>query len=269
MKNLTGCLLLPYLPDLVANVNPEESSAVWQLAQAAEEAAKVMQDALPQTLVLLTPDPLLGEASIAMVAQPRLKGTMARFGLPETVVALETDSLLMKILHKQCTRLGVDLQDVSDLTVPSSHLNTPFNDKALIPLHYLIKAGFKGQIVNLTYGALPYEEMYTFGKALQLAIDKVNKKVVVVAAAALASAHTTQKEAAAAYDLLLVEALKNLAVKDLLGLDQSLIKKSGEGDLRALFFLLGTLGRVTPVQSSIYYEAIAGTGQVVGNFIHP
>lgn len=267
MKNLIGCLLLPYLPELVTNVNQEENKTAKQLAQAVEQAVKIVQNDLPQTLVLLAPNSLSIETNIAMVAQPRLKGTMTTFGLPETVVAFETDSLLMKLLHKQCTRLGIDLQDISDLA-GSGTMSAPFNDKALIPLYYLMKAGFKGQIVNLTYGTLPYEEMYTFGKALQLAINTVSKKVLVVAAAALAPAHTAQKEMAAAYDLRLVEALKNLSVKDLLGVDPNLLAKSGEGDLRALFFLLGTLGGVTPIQSSIYYEVIAGTGYTVGEFIH-
>jgi len=137
-----------------------------------------------------------------------------------------------------------------------------------VPLYYLAKAGFKGQIVHLSIGMLAYEEMYTFGKAVQAAIRHMDKRVAVIASGDLS--HRLLPEAPAGYhpsgpefDRQVVEALKNADVKKLLAIDGKLVEEAGQCGLRPIFFLMGAMGGLDVESVHASYEGPFGVGYAV------
>ena len=61
---------------------------------------------------------------------------------------------------------------------------------ATIPLHFLAEQGLGNkQIVRLTMGRLSYEELYTFGKVVQLAAEASGRQVAVIGSANLLPNH--------------------------------------------------------------------------------
>jgi AmmeMemoRadiSam system protein A len=160
---------------------------------------------------------------------------------------------------------------MTDAMAKSYHLNLELDHGALVPLYYLNKAGFRGQIVILGVGIISYEEMYTFGKAVQVAIEAVNKKTAVIASGDLShrllpGAPYGYSPLGAEFDKRMMEAMKKVDAKDLFSMETSFIENAGECGLRPAFFLLGVMGGLEAKVGVTSYEGPFGVGYGVVSY---
>ncbi len=268
MDNLVGCALMPHPPIMVPEVGKNELDQVKATVSAVTQAAELLKEGNPQTVVIITPHGPVFEDSVTVSIHPRLRGNMAQFGAPDVTLGFETDNLLIKHIIRSCQRLGINLQELTDDVAKNYRVTLRLDHGAFVPLYYLSKAGFKGQIVHLTMGMLPYEEMYTFGKAVQAAIGNVDKRVAVIASGDLShrlipGAPAGYSPKGAEFDRQVVEALKRIDVKALLNMDRNLIEEAGECGLRPIFFLLGVMGGLDAETILSSYEGPFGVGYAV------
>ncbi|MEG6586948.1 AmmeMemoRadiSam system protein B [Dendrosporobacter sp. 1207_IL3150] len=272
MSKLIGCALMPHPPIMIPEVGKSELSKIQATVDATEKVAKTIKEFNPQTIIIITPHGPVFEDAACISVHPRLRGNLSAFGVPEVSLGFETDGQLVRHILKQSQRLGVNLIELTDDAAKNYRMSLALDHGAIVPLYYLNKAGFKGQIVHLSMGMLPYEEMYTFGKAVQAAVNIVDKRVVVIASGDLS--HRLTPDAPAGYsprgkefDEIVIDALKNLNVKTLLNIDRELIEEAGECGLRPIFFLMGTLGGIEAVSEVLSYEGPFGVGYAVGLFL--
>jgi aromatic ring-opening dioxygenase LigB subunit len=271
MKKLVGCALMPHPPIMIPEVGKGELEKITQTVKAAQEVSTAIKENNPQTIVIMTPHGPVFEDAISISIYPRLRGNLEQFGQPDVSLAFETDGLLAKGILKWADRLGINLMELTDDVAKTYRFKLGLDHGALVPLYYLHKAGFKGQIVHLTIGMLPYEEMYTFGKAVQNAIEMVDRRVAVIASGDLS--HRLTPNAPAGYspqgqvfDRQLIEALKNVDIKAVLNMDRGLIAEAGECGLRPIAFLMGVLGGLNAEGQVLSYEGPFGVGYCVGYF---
>ncbi len=271
MKNLVGCALMPHPPIMVPEVGGTELGKIRATVQAAQEAAEALAAKSPQTVILITPHgPVFGDA-VSISVHPRLKGSLASFGVPEVTLGFETDGLLVRHILRKAERLGINIVELTDDVAKTYRLSLQLDHGALIPLYYLHKAGFRGQLVHIGMGMLPYEEMYTFGKAVQSAVGMLDKRVAVIASGDLSHRLTPDAPAGynpkgAEFDRRVVAAVGDLDVKALLSMDEDLIEAAGECGLRPIFFLLGVLGGLEARGRVLSYEGPFGVGYAVALF---
>lgn len=271
MKNLVGCALMPHPPIMVPEVGKEELSKINSTVRAVEQASEAIKGGNPQTIVLITPHGPVFEDAAAISVHPRLRGSMAAFGVPEVALGFETDGLLVRHILRKTERLGINVVELTDDLAKTYRFSLQLDHGALVPLYYLQKAGFKGQLVHISMGMLPYEEMYTFGKAVQAAIGMMDKRVAVIASGDLS--HRLTEDAPAGYnpkgiefDRMVVDALANLDAKALLSLDPDFIEEAGECGLRPACFLMGVLGGLDVKAEVLSYEGPFGVGYAVASF---
>ncbi|WP_371376908.1 AmmeMemoRadiSam system protein B [Sporomusa aerivorans] len=268
MDNLVGCALMPHPPLMVPEVGKNELIQIQATVDAATRVAELLKEGNPQTVVIITPHGPVFEDAVTVSIHPRLRGNMAQFGAPDATLGFETDNLLIKHIIRNCQRLGINLTEMTDDTAKNYRIPLELDHGAFVPLYYLAKAGFKGQIVHLSMGMLAYEEMYTFGKAVQSAISHVDKRVAVIASGDLSHRLTPDAPAGfspkgAEFDRQLVAALENVDVKTLLAMDRNLIEEAGECGLRPVFFLLGIMGGLDAELAVSSYEGPFGVGYAV------
>ncbi len=268
MNKLVGCALLPHPPIMIPEVGKGELAKIKATVDAAGRVAEMIQAHNPQTVVIITPHGPVFEDAVCISVHPRLRGNLAAFGVPEVALGFETDGLLVRHILKKAERLGVNLVELTDDLAKTYRFRLELDHGAIVPLYYLHKAGFRGQLVHLSIGMLPYEEMYTFGKAVQAAIGLVDKRVAVIASGDLS--HRLKPGAPAGYspraiefDNQVVEAVRNLNVKSLLNMDRGLIEEAGECGLRPVFFLMGVLGGLPASAEILSYEGPFGVGYAV------
>jgi aromatic ring-opening dioxygenase LigB subunit len=271
MKNLIGCALLPHPPIMVPEVGKGEIVKVKQTVAAAEQVAQALKESNAQTVVIITPHGPVFEDAICVSIHPRLKGNLAAFGAPDVTVGFETDGLLARHILRKAERLGVNVVEMTDDLAKTYRFSLQLDHGALVPLYYLHKAGFKGQLIHISIGMLPYEEMYTFGKAVQAAIGMVDKRVAVIASGDLSHRLTPDAPAGysprgAEFDRKVTEALSNLDTKTLLNFDRDLIEEAGECGLRPICFIMGVLGGIEANAEVLSYEGPFGVGYAVALF---
>lgn len=271
MKNMVGCALLPHPPIMVPEVGGGELDKIASTVRSAQQAAETICARNPQTVVLISPHGPVFEDAVGISVHPRLRGGLAAFGAADVSFGFETDGLLVRHILRKAERLGVNVVELTDELAKTYRFSLSLDHGAVVPLYYLHKAGFRGQLVHISVGMLPYEEMYTFGKAVQAAIGMTDKRVAVIASGDLS--HRLKPGAPAGYspeggefDRRVVEALDNFDVKALLGLDAAFIEQAGECGLRPVFFLMGVLGGLEIRGKVLSYEGPFGVGYAVALF---
>lgn len=271
MNNLIGCALMPHPPIMVPEVGKEETVKVQATVVAVEKAAKVLKENNPQTIVIISPHgPQIRDSAVISV-HPRLRGNLGAFGVPEVTLGFETDGLLVRHIIKQAERLGVNLVELTDDLAKNYRTSLALDHGAFVPLYFMHKAGFKGQLVHLSVGMMPYAEMYTFGKAVQAALRMVDKKVAVIASGDLS--HRLLPEAPAGYsprgkefDQEIVAALEKLDAKQLMNIDDQLVCEAGQCGLGPILFLTGVMGGMDSDKEVLSYEGPFGVGYAVALF---
>ena len=268
---LVGCALLPHPPIMLSEVGGVESGRVSKSVDAAERAAQFLVQKNPSTLVIITPHGPAFQDAVGINVSPVLRGNLASFGAPEIAVSFETHNLLAQNIIKQCERLGVSLAVLDEQMAQQHRISLLLDHGAVIPLHYLYKAGFRGQVVQLTVGFLTYPEMYAFGKAVQGAIETTRQKVAVVASGDLS--HRLIPGAPAGYspngrkfDEHIIGLLQSMDVKSMFDMDQKVVEEAGECGLRPIFFLMGTLDGLDAASEILSYEGPFGVGYGVVAF---
>lgn len=265
MQNLTICALMPHPPIMIPEIGKSELEKIKKTVAAAQLAAKTIREHNPQTIILISPHGPVFEDAASISIHPRLKGNFEAFGEPEVFLGFETDDLLARHILKKADRLGINLIELTDDKAKSYRLNLELDHGALVPLYYLHKAGFKGQLIHLSVGMLSYEEMYTFGKAVQMAINAAGKRVAVIASGDLShrllpGAPAGYSPQAAEFDQQVLQAVQDLSIKALLSMDRNLVQSAGECGLRPICFLLGVVGGLDATAELLSYEGPFGVG---------
>ena len=271
MRNLVGCALMPHPPIMIPEVGKDELSKINNTVKAAEIVAKALKESNPQTVIVITPHGPVFEDAASISIYPRMKGSFAAFGVPDVTIGFETDGLFVRHILRKAERLGVNLIELTDDLAKTHRFSLHLDHGAMVPLYYLHKAGFKGQIVHISIGFLPYQEMYTFGKAVQAAIGMSDRKVAVIASGDLShrlipGAPAGYSPRGAEFDQAVINAVGALDAKALLNMDPGLIEEAGECGLRPIFFLLGVLGGLEIKAEVLSYEGPFGVGYAVALF---
>jgi len=274
MNSLVGCALMPHPPIMIPEIGKQEINHVQETVAAAKKVADFIKSANPQTVIIISPHGALFPDAVGINVHPRPRGSFAAFGGPDISMGFETDVLLVQKIQRESDRLGVNLLELDDGLAKRYRFSLQLDHGVLVPFYYLHKAGFRGQIVHLTVGLLSYEEMYTFGKAVQIAIQAGGRKAAVIASGDLS--HRLTPDAPAGYNPLgsefdkqVVHALANMDVKALFKLDRSLVENAGECGLRPIFFLMGVLGGLSAQSEMLSYEGPFGVGYAVFLFRVP
>ena len=271
MTHLAGCALFPHPPIMLKEVGGAESLHVRETVTAAEAAARFLQERNPSTVVVMTPHGPAFRDAVGVNVSPVLKGNLAAFGAAEVSVSFETNSLLVQNILKQSRRLGVSMLPLDTESAERHRFSLQLDHGAVIPLHYLNKAGFRGQVVHLASGFLSYPEMYACGKAVQAAIDSSRQKVAIIASGDLS--HRLKPNAPAGYspsgkefDDRIVGLLRAMDVRSMFDLNEQFVEAAGECGLRPIFFLMGSMDGMEVDANVLSYEGPFGVGYAVATF---
>ena len=223
------------------------------------EAAANIKKGNPQTIVLLSRYRLILPDALGITPQSRLRGVLDVDDGTSLTVGAAVDQLFGTELKKQCYRMGLPLEDILSNVATLSPEHYLLHESAVIPLYYLQEAGLAGkQIIRLTIGRLTYEELYTFGRLMQVVAEKSGRRIAVVGAANLLPVPDT-KRADNRLDLNLM-ALSALADRKVGLLTEVGYPPDDVTCFRVIAFLLGALGGLDASLDIHYYETVRNGG---------
>lgn len=265
-------IISPHPPVIVSEVGGDEAEKVKKTVQALEEAALRVKDGVPEVLVFVTPHGTVFQDALAVTTVPKLSGSLGQFGASQVQFDINNDRELAEEIIKTAVRSGISAVSLDENLARQYGVSTRLDHGVTVPLYFLRQAGVDCPLLQVSMGLLPFEDLYKFGTCIREAINKLGRRAVFVASGDLS--HRLTPDAPAGYhprgkefDSLLVELLGKADVKEILGLDRSLIEDAGECGLRSFIIMLGIFDGYRPQVEVLSYEGPFGVGYLVADLI--
>lgn len=267
MQELVYTALVPHPPILVPAVGGAEAARVRATHGAMEQVAADLAQLNPETVVIISPHGPVFRDAIAVHMLDAIKGDLGAFRAPQVTFDLPIDRDLGALVVEAARRHELPVAPVTGEWAREWRAER-LDHGTMVPLYFVLQGGWRGKLLPVAMGMLPPVQLYTFGQALQEAIDRSGRRIAVLASGDLS--HRLTPDAPAGYnpeahqfDREVVEALGRGDLGHLFRLDHDLCEKAGECGLRPLMMLAGTLDGVQIRPQVLSYEGPFGVGYAV------
>ena len=169
---LACAVLMPHAPILVPEIGGERVSAAEASCRAMREVAAWVVGHQPESLVVVSPHSPRKQGAFGLWAEDRLHGSFAQFGASQVEVDLPNDGSLAKAIVAEAQARNLETWEI---------LHHSLDHGALVPLWFLVEAGWSGPTVVLS---LDYPEaggLFEMGEAIAAAADALPRRLAVIA----------------------------------------------------------------------------------------
>ncbi|NLI70541.1 MAG: AmmeMemoRadiSam system protein A [Firmicutes bacterium] len=252
--------IVPHPPLLVPEVGKGELVKVVKTSGAMRELGYRLANSGAELLIIITPHGPLFRDAISVSGGDVVTGDFGKFGAGDVKLTFRNDVELRSYLEEGAQKANIPLEVVV----------SELDHGAAVPLHYFEKQGVDLPGLIITYGLLPYEKTYAFGKVIRRAAARRGLKTAIVASGDLS--HRLLRGAPAGYsprgqeyDDLLIKLLSDNRIDEILNMDQTLVEDAGECALRSIVMSLGFLYGLDIAPEILSYEGPFGVGYMVAS----
>ena len=165
MSVLSG-YLMPHPPIMVEEVGGKEAQKVISSINAANTVGREIAKLSPDTIVIISPHgPIFADA--LCIYDFNLKGSLASFGAPEVKMSFERDAELADEVRERANRHGISTVTTSEVGVWKYGFKEELDHGVIVPMYFIAKYSSNFKLMPLSFGMLPYEDLYEFGKLIQ------------------------------------------------------------------------------------------------------
>jgi MEMO1 family protein len=255
--------IAPHPPIMVPEVGREATAEVCNSIDAMADLTERVIRSGAETVVLVSPHAPLQRDAFVAYDGPQLYADFGNFRSPTTTVQAQLDD---ELLHEiTCIAAG---QNLATIKIKGRDLD----HGTAVPLYFLQRNGWHGQVVALGYSFLSNEDHLRFGTCIKQAIEHLGRPVAFIASGDLS--HRLKLEAPAGYDPQahlfdeeVVAAIRSCATERIVGLDPELRRMAGECGYRSMLVAIGVAQDLEPSCEVISYEAPFGVGYLVAQLL--
>ena len=251
--------IVPHPPIMVPEVGRESIAGVMDSIDAMAELTRRLIDSGAESVVLISPHAPLEVDSFVAYAGPEVFGDFANFNAPDTHFRAAVDEELLAAIKDAA---ALEHYQVSTLAAHNLDHGTA------VPLYFLLKNGWEGQVVTLGYSFLSNEDHVRFGSCIRRAVDHTRRRVAFIASGDLS--HRLKPHAPAGYnpeahrfDAAVVDALRSNAPQKIAQIDHHLRRLAGECGYRSMLVAIGASSELPSSCEVLSYEAPFGVGYLV------
>lgn len=268
MNSIVMAGIAPHPPLIIPDIGRGEIKKVEKTVEAMKTLAQEVKKAQPDTIVVISPHGPVFRNAVAFLGGEKLKGSMARFGVPEVALEVPNDEGLMTSILAEARQMDLPVFIMDEEESKKYDLSKDLDHGALVPMYYLKEAGVERSFVHITMGLLSYSDLYSLGKAIQKAAFARNRKVAVLASGDLShclipGAPAGYHEAGREFDQKLTSLIKEYRVEDIMNLDRGLVNNAAECGLKPIIMCLGSLDGYRVEPEVLSYEGPFGVGYLV------
>ncbi|MEE9248788.1 MAG: AmmeMemoRadiSam system protein A [Dehalococcoidia bacterium] len=258
-----GCIT-PHPPVMLPKIGRGRESQVSDSIDAMGRVARDLEEARPDTVLIVSPHGSTCAEAMGVVASPSCRGSMDRWGAPGVDYRFDNDLELVGALREEARAADVPLKPIEEPEYDLDH-------GVMVPACFLIDQLRTRPLVPLLFSALPLEAHLAFGRAIARAARQSNRRVALIASGDLS--HRLLPEAPAGYDPIghefdgrVRDAVASLDSQALLDMDPVLIARAGECGLRSIVILMGALEGAQVRPQVLAYEGPFGVGYLTASF---
>jgi MEMO1 family protein len=252
--------IAPHPPIIVPEVGGGSLDRARDTVEGLQDLCRRIKAERPKRLIVITPHGPILRNGIAVAGVSRMEGDFGAFGAPGVHLSFEQDRVLLSRLEQETA--GGPVRPAVEKGLQT------LDHGAAVPLYYLQQEKLELSGLHLTFGLLPYRELYDFGKALRRAVESHGLPAAVIASGDLSHRLTSEAPAGysprgAEFDHLLVDLLRRGRVEEILDLDEHFVEDAGECGLRSIIIALGMFAETGFSPEIISYEGPFGVGYLV------
>lgn len=258
----------PHPPIAVKEVGGKETGKIAATVKSLNDLALEIADFNPEVIAVITPHGHVFSDGITLTALDVLQGDLGGFGAPGVTVQLSLDREAVQTIEAFSRDRSLPCFALDSDDLKRYRLSHKLDHGQVVPLSFIVSRGWKGKLVPVNMGMLPFEELYEFGTALREAMDSLERNWVLLVSGDLS--HRLLPEAPAGYsprgavfDEIIRQAVGEGDVRRLINLDPELIEEAGECGLRPLIMGFGALDGYEILSQVLSYEGPFGVGYLV------
>ena len=237
MSGLVFACIAPHGSMIIPLLGEKGAEKALATRAAIEELGRRVAAAQPETLVMITPHGHRVDGCFSLLNNRRVQGTLGPE--PESnghsfTLTFEVDRELNMAIVEEARALDVPVARLGYAVPDETQFWQPLDWGALVPLWFLgvpLDPQPRVVIACPDRGNMPWQLFPTFGKAIRLAAESINRRVAFVASADLGHAHDAQgpygyDPAAQEFDIALIDAVKAQDLARLLEFDLDWLKRA-------------------------------------------
>ncbi|MBI4850794.1 MAG: AmmeMemoRadiSam system protein B [Acidobacteria bacterium] len=249
--------IAPHPPLLVPEIGRERIHQVQSSVDALKDFSRRMIETNPDTVVIISPHSPGNPYQFGAFASKKLVGDFRQFGAKGISLAFPNDKDLLERLKLITNKEQIPF-DLFDNDYPLDH-------GVLVPMYYLYKAGWQGQILALSFTSLSVSEHIEFGKACREAAKNLGRKIAFIASADLSHYLSHQgpypfEPDAHLFDEAVCKAIEKKDLMAIVNIDQNLRKKAGECGYRSILVAIAVASDKDILPELLSYECPFGVG---------
>ena len=251
--------IVPHPPIMVPEVGRDAIAGVMDSIDAMAELTRRLIDSGAESVVLISPHAPLEVDSFVAYEGPEVFGDFANFNAPDTYFTATVDEELLAAIKETAASEHYEVS-----TLPDHNLD----HGTAVPLYFLLKNGWEGQVVTLGYSFLSNEDHVRFGSCIRRAVDQTGRRIAFIASGDLS--HRLKPHAPAGYnpeahvfDDQVVDALRSNAPEKIAQIDHDLRRLAGECGYRSMLVAIGASSELPSSCEVLSYEAPFGVGYLV------
>ncbi|MFA6988497.1 MAG: AmmeMemoRadiSam system protein B [Candidatus Gastranaerophilaceae bacterium] len=256
MNNLKLVALTPHPPIMVPEVGGNEVKKVQNSINAMNLIGKKIAEINPDTIVLVTPHSRYHPEKFSVYTNELLYGDLTMFRTPSVKLEFKNDLDFVKKLSESCS-----LNEIKNLSLDHG---------TIVPMYFIQKTDFKGNLVVLNYCALDKNEHIKFGKKLKEVMESYEQEKKFVFIASGDMSHRLLPEAPAGFhpnaymfDEKIKDAIEHGDYDFIKNVPFDLRECAGECAYNSIMVAMGVLDS-KPLENNVYsYESPWGVGYLV------
>jgi len=266
--------IAPHGSQVIPKLAGDKLEAFSETRKGMEELARQMKKHGPHTIIIATPHGLRLDQTIGIVTARYSAGNLKDKGKSISARFKCNHQLAQKIYHAaKKTGLPVVAANYGTSEGPASCM--PMDWGTLIPLWFFggqEKGKKKPRIVIVTPSReIPLTQLMEFGKVVAEVAEKSKRPIAFVASADQGHAHAKDgpygfHPASAEYDQLVIRAVKENNLKQLLALDPKFVEDAKPDSLWQTAILIGILEEIPMKAKFISYQAPTYFGMLCADF---
>lgn len=265
-------LLSPHPPVLIREIGGSRSEKLQATQTNMHQVCGELLATEPDCIVFLTPHGNVFRDCISYLSMDKLEGTLDDFGQPNIGARLSNDWEMILAISELAPQKGIEFIGISEEIAGHHNLNGRLDHGILVPLYFMQQAGMKEiPILAISIGLLDKQQLYTFGKIIREASNRLEKKVAVVASGDMS--HALKEEGPYRYhpdgprfDQAVKQALSEEDFAAVLQIPAELRENARECGYPSLLIMLGAMDGFKPAQMRVSYEGPFGVGYLTAGF---
>jgi MEMO1 family protein len=248
--------LLPHAPVLVPGVGGDRLADVAATVRAMATVARRAVAAQPETLVLVSPHSPRRPGAFGLWRTSQLRGSLERFGSPEDRVGLPLNRTFADELETEAARRGLRTWHIPDKSLDHG---------AVVPLCYLVAAGWKGPTVILSLNYPGEGGLEELGHAIAIVAQERRQHTAIIASGDMS--HRLTPEAPSGFhpdgrrfDEALIALLREGAYREIARIDSELEESAAEDAADSTRIAVTAVGYQTEGHEVLSYEGPFGVG---------